>query len=171
MCLGFERSQFRINVEHSWSPLGVDRLLELVRSDFFTDMVMYRVLPGFLIQFGVASDPKVQERWQTATIKDEPNQRPFQRGTVSFAGAGTDSRSCHIFVALDPNGRQLGHSPHETTLGYVENMEAFEQVADNFQAAGYGDTGELQQALVQLGNRAADQYPRLDRIHNCSVAW
>ena len=56
-------------------------------SGFFTDMLLYRVIPGFLIQFGVAADPKVQAKWQNDKIPDEPNLHKFRGGTLSFAGA------------------------------------------------------------------------------------
>ena len=132
-------------------------------------MLLYRVIPGFLIQFGVAADPKVQAKWQNDKIPDEPNLHKFRGGTLSFAGAGTDSRSCHLFVALSPNGDGLGTAKHETTLGHITEVEVFEKVADNFKASGYPDTGSLQNGLVSQGNAAAAKYPKLDKILSCTV--
>lgn len=143
--------------------------MELVSDGFFTDMLLYRVIPGFLVQFGVAADPKVQAKWQDARIPDEPNQVNFKGGTLSFAGAGENSRSCHLFVALSPNGNSLGKAKHETTLGHIKEVEVFEKVASNFRATGYPDTGSLQGALVSQGNAAAAKYPKLDRILQCAV--
>ena len=160
---------FTAVVDRSLSPQGVDRFLELVQDGFFTDMLLYRVIPGFLIQFGVAADPKVQAKWQNARIPDEPNQMKFRGGTLSFAGAGSDSRSCHLFVALSPNGNNLGSAKHETTLGHIKEVEVFEKVAKNFQASGYPDTGSLQGSLVSQGNAAAAKYPKLDKIVKCGV--
>ena len=161
--------QFRIKLEAGNAPMGVRRFIELVNDEFFTDMLLYRVIPGFLVQFGVASNPETQAKWNAATIKDEPNRVPFRRGTLSFAGAGTDSRSCHLFVALEPNGLQLGNAPHEATLGHVENPEVFETVASNFEASGYPDLGELQAKLVEGGNDVAAEYPKLDRILSAEI--
>ena len=143
--------------------------MELVNSGFFTDMLLYRVIPGFLIQFGVAAEPQVQAKWQNNRITDEKNQVKFRGGTLSFAGAGADSRSCHLFVALSPNGANLGNALHETTLGHITEVEVFEQVAKNFKAAGYPDTGNLQGGLVSQGNAAAAKYPKLDKIISCDV--
>ena len=160
---------FTAVVERSNSPQGVDRFLELVSTGFFTDMLLYRVIPGFLIQFGVAADPQVQAKWQNSKIPDEPNLVKFKGGTLSYAGAGADSRSCHLFVALSPNGANLGNALHEATLGHITEVEVFEQVAKNFQASGYPDTGSLQGGLVSQGNAAAAKYPKLDKILSCAV--
>ena len=160
---------FTIKLDRALSPKGVDRFLDLVNVNFFDDMLLYRVIPGFLIQFGVASTPEKQAPWQVAQIQDEPNKVKFRHGTVSFAGNGKDSRTCHLFVALKPSGTSLGNALHETTIGHVEDMEAWERVASNFQKAGYRDTTSLQGALVQRGNAAAEKYPELDRIHTCEV--
>ena len=128
-----------------------------------------RVIPGFLVQFGVASTPDKQAVWEDKSFEDEPNVEPFRHGTVSFAGNGKDSRSCHLFVALQPHGSRLGNAPHETTIGQVEmdDMPVWNTVVSNFAASGYGDTGELQQDLVARGNAAAAAYPKLDRIERC----
>ena len=67
---------------------------------------------------------------------DEENKVQFRAGTLSYAGAGADSRACHFFVALEPSGARLGNAKHETTIGHVEEVAVFEQVAANFQAAG-----------------------------------
>lgn len=103
-------------------------------------------------------------------IRDEPNRVPFRAGTLSFAGYGENSRSSHLFVALEPNGTNLGRALHETTLGHLdeEGIQTFERVVTNHNLAGYGDTGTLQTSLVNRGNEAASQYPKLDHIIECS---
>ena len=82
-------------------PLGVERFLRLVDEGFFDDQLLYRVAPGRLVQWGVAADPSVQQRWSRATFADEPNRLPFRRGTLSFAGnLGGDSRTTHVGAPL-----------------------------------------------------------------------
>jgi len=161
---------FTVTLDTAYSPKGVSRFLELVDHSFFDGMLLYRVIKGFLVQFGVAADPKVQSTYQNARFADEPNLVPFRAGTVSFAGAGKDSRTCHLFVALEPSGVHLGKAAHETTIGHLDRagIETFERVVKNHQAAGYGDTGSLQGGLVQRGNAAAAKYPKLDSIKKCT---
>ena len=150
--------------ERNYSPAGVDRFLELVQAGFFDDQVLYRVLPGFLVQFGVAAKPEVQSRWEDERIADEPNRCTFRAGTVSFAGGGTDSRSCHLFVALSPNGAQLGGAAHEATIGHVQEVEVFEKIASRFEAnhPELPDLQSIQRDMVSQGNEAASDYPDLD---------
>ena len=127
------------------------------------------MLPGFLVQFGCAADPALQSRWESARLPDEPNRRRFQAGTLSFAGNGVDSRTCHLFVALEPKGSGLGKAAHEATIGWVEGMEVFERVVQNFESHGYPDLGDLQDSLVRTGNQAAAAYSKLDRIVGAKV--
>ena len=157
-------------VDRAFSPEGVDRFLELVKSGFFTDQIMYRVMPGFLIQFGVNGDPAIHKAWQEkAALPDEPNRGTFRGGTLSFAGDGINSRTTHLFVALSPEGARLGKAAHEATLGHVEEVEVFERVARNFEESGYPDLGGLQSELVERGNEAAADYPKLDRILKAEI--
>lgn len=162
---------FTVDLDRELSPEGVDRFLALASEGFFDDQILYRVVPGFLVQFGVAADAAVQARWQTARIGDEPNRVPFRAGTLSYAGAGEDSRSCHFFIALEPHGLNLGKALHETTLGWVvpDEVSTLETVVRNFEASGYPDTGKLQGELVARGNGAAAEFPLLDRITRCYV--
>ena len=79
-------------------------------------------IPGFLVQFGVAADPKVQAQWQEKRFKDDPKLGvPFTKGTVSFAGNGVDSRSSHIFISDEPHGSSLGNAHHERPFGRIED--------------------------------------------------
>eukprot|EP01043_Picozoa_sp_COSAG02_P023592 COSAG02_NODE_1265_length_13542_cov_5.803615_1_plen_158_part_10 len=128
---------FHVTVDRALSPKGVERFLALVEDGFFTDMLLYRVIPGFLVQFGVAATPEVSEKWNNERLKDEPNRGAFREGTLSFAGAGANSRSCHFFVALEPQGARLGKAMHEAAIGYVDEVEVFRQVVRTFQEAGY----------------------------------
>ena len=82
--------------------------------------MIYRTIPGFIVQFGVAADPSVQALWQdNKIVDDEQKNIPFSAGSVSFAGNGKDSRSSHIFIALEPHGKTLGKSPHERPFGQI----------------------------------------------------
>ena len=69
------------------------RFLDLVKAGYFTGCRLYRVIPGFLVQFGVAADPAVQAKWQNQKLADEENKVQFRAGTLSYAGAGADSRA------------------------------------------------------------------------------
>lgn len=168
---------FTVRLDKALSPSGVTRFLELVDDGFFHDQVFYRVDPGFVIQFGVASHPEMQARWDpnagapVAPLPDEPNRQKFQAGSVSFAGSGMDSRSCHVFIALEPFGEELGSAPHETVLGQIEaedgGMMAVENIVRNREEKSYGNLMDIQGSLVREGNAALEAYPGVDRIIAC----
>ena len=177
---------FIVSVDKALSPSGVTRFLQLVDDGFFQDQLLYRILPGFLIQFGVAAHPSMQSKWDPnqqqeqqslasstpACIPDEPNRATFKHGTLSFAGSGIDSRSCHMFIALEPYGENLGSASHETTLGWVEqqDLHVLDRLVANAENAGYcnQDMNFLQQRLATEGNnQVASEYPLLDRIMGC----
>eukprot|EP00928_Gymnodinium_smaydae_P049101 TRINITY_DN32916_c0_g1_i1.p1 TRINITY_DN32916_c0_g1~~TRINITY_DN32916_c0_g1_i1.p1 ORF type:complete len:345 (+),score=33.48 TRINITY_DN32916_c0_g1_i1:73-1107(+) len=159
---------FNITLEDALSPYGVARFVELVDDGFFDDQVFYRVIPGFLTQFGVAADPQMQAKWDPRTFPDEPKKARFKHGTVSFAGSGLNSRSCHVFIAFQPSGIHLGGAAHETPLGQVTaGIEVLDTIQRNYQSAGYADLTHLQGDLRRDGNSAVASYPKLDRILRC----
>mmetsp|Transcript_33453 Transcript_33453/g.77144 ORF Transcript_33453/g.77144 Transcript_33453/m.77144 type:complete len:266 (-) Transcript_33453:530-1327(-) len=168
---------FTVRLDRSLSPSGVTRFLELVDDGFFVDQLLYRVDPGFVIQFGVASTPEMHSRWDpnvgapVPPLPDEPNRQEFSAGSVSFAGSGFDSRSCHIFIALEPGGATLGSASHETVLGSVESedggMLAVENIVRNREETQYGDLLGMQQALIREGNSALESYSGIDRFIAC----
>ena len=169
---------FTIQLDRSLSPSGVTRFLELVDDGFFTDQLIYRVDPGFVVQFGVASTPEMQSRWDpnlgapVAPLPDEPNRQEFRAGSVSFAGSGFNSRSCHIFIALEPGSATLGSAFHETVIGNVESedggMLAVDSIIRNREQSGYGDLLNVQADLLNGGNTALESnFPGIDRIIAC----
>lgn len=161
---------FSITLDRDLSPLGVDRFLELVADKFFDDQIIYRVIPGFLMQFGVAATPAIHSKWDSKRFQDEPKQSTFKHGTVSFAGSGVHSRSCHLFIAFEPNGVQLGNAPHETPIGAITGgIEVLDAIQSHYHAAGYGELTFLQDNIATQGNTAADEYSKLDRINWCRV--
>ena len=184
---------FNVTLDRALSPNGVDRFVELVKDGFFTDMLFYRVLPGFLIQFGIAADPAQQSKWDytlgpngeklwtTPPLADEPNRASFRAGSIFFAGAGENTRSCHLFIAMEPYGsRVLGAGPHETTIGWVDagsdarvglgnGLEVIDRICRKHKGNNYPDTGSLQEGLIEHGNAAAAEFPELDRIESAEM--
>jgi len=92
-----------IEVHRSWAPIGADHLYNLVKSGFYNDVRFFRVVPGFMVQFGMSGDPKVQSAHNT-TIKDDPPKESNKRGYVTFAKTGApNSRSTQLFINYKDN--------------------------------------------------------------------
>eukprot|EP00040_Diaphanoeca_grandis_P012360 m.62685 g.62685 ORF g.62685 m.62685 type:complete len:238 (-) comp23187_c0_seq1:539-1252(-) len=162
-----------IEVYPDWSPLGAERFLQLVDDNFFENMLFYRAIDSFLIQFGVAATPEVHARWDGKRMPDETNPGIlWRKGVLSYAGGGTNSRSCHMFITLTQPGvdvnHGLGSAHHETPFARVMDDGIGFNVLDAINKE-YGDrTLNHQHELGQKGNQVmADLFPNLDKIHSC----
>jgi peptidyl-prolyl cis-trans isomerase A (cyclophilin A) len=152
------RGPFVVQAIRSWAPNGVDRFYALSRAGFFDENRFFRVVPGFIVQFGLNGDPKVNERWDGRAIPDDPVRQSNLRGTVTFAIEGPNTRSHQLFVNLADNPRldALGFAP----IGRVVSGMA---VVDSIYP-GYEE--DPRQAMIQrLGNPyLARMFPKLDYV-------
>src|SRR5262245_31795532 len=53
--------KFTIDVHRDWAPKGADRFYNLVKNGFFDECRFFRVVPNFMVQFGINGDPEVQK--------------------------------------------------------------------------------------------------------------
>lgn len=156
------RGDFTMNVTRSWAPIGVDRFYNLVKHHFYDNMVVFRAVPGFVVQFGISSYPPVSAAWENANIKDDPVTQSNKRGYVTYAKTSQpNSRSTQIFISFKDNSflDSQGFAP----FGAIdaEGMKVVEMLYDQ-----YGDqpTGEQDQ-IAKLGKTYLDKkYPKLDVI-------
>jgi len=118
---------FVIEVHREWAPLGADRFYNLVRYGYFTNAAFFRVVPGFVVQFGLSADPAVNKVWKTATIQDDPVVQSNKRGSVVFATAGPNSRTTQLFINFADNARLdgMGFAPFGNV---VEGMDVVDKI-------------------------------------------
>ena len=156
--LRHDERPFVVTVNRSWAPRGADRFYNLVKSHFYDNQPIFRVLPGFVAQWGISGNPAVAKEWQDATIKDDPVKHSNDKGTITFATSGPDSRTTQLFVNLVANSGldSQGFSPFGTV---TSGLSVFNKLY-----AGYGDNFD-QAALTQNGASWAHQnFPKLDWI-------
>jgi peptidyl-prolyl cis-trans isomerase A (cyclophilin A) len=161
------RGDFTMNVTRAWAPIGVDRFYNLIKHHFYDNMVVFRAVSGFVVQFGISSYPAVSAAWNDANIKDDPVTQSNQRGYVTYAKTGQpNSRSTQIFISFKDNSflDSQGFAP----FGVVdaEGMKVVEMLYDQ-----YADqpTGEQDQ-ITKLGKAYLDKkYPKLDVIKHATV--
>ena len=152
-----------------WSPNGVDRFHELVREGFYDDTRFFRVLDGFVAQFGISGDPAANQRWRAAPIPDDESAAGNERGTVTFAMAGPETRTTQLFINLVDNRRLDGMG--FTPIGRV--VEGLETVDALF--SGYGEgaprgRGPDQGRIQSEGNAYLDRdYPQLSRVVRATI--
>jgi peptidyl-prolyl cis-trans isomerase A (cyclophilin A) len=97
------RGTFVIEANRAWAPKGADRFYELVSAGLLDDNAFYRVVPKFIVQFGALPDPKVNARWDSLPIADDPRVEKNRRGTIAFAQEGPGSRTHQLFISLSDN--------------------------------------------------------------------
>lgn len=101
------KGNFDIEARREWSPDGVDRLYQLIKHGFYTDIALFRVVPDFVVQFGIHNDSSVTKAWRDHPIPDEPVIKKNEAGTISFARGGPKTRTTQIFINLKSNSPRL----------------------------------------------------------------
>ena len=159
------KGDFVIEVHRDWSPHGAARFHELVKAGFYDDCRFFRVIPTFMVQFGINGDPKVMDKWRDANIPDDrpsgENRQSNQPGFVTFAKAGfPNSRSTQIFINYVNNARldADGFTPFGQVLSGMDVVKSLNAKYD-------GAPSEHQDEIQHQGNAYLDKaFPGLDSI-------
>jgi len=167
----FETSQgdFTIQIERPWAPVGADRFFHLIKNGFYDGARFFRVLPGFVVQFGIAGDPVVSGNWREARIADDPVKQSNKPGTISFATAGPGTRTTQVFINLADNSNldRMGFAP----LGRViEGMEIVGKLHSGYGEGAPNGRGPDQGRIQNEGNAYLEkQFPKLDFIRRATI--
>jgi peptidyl-prolyl cis-trans isomerase A (cyclophilin A) len=161
------KGPFVIKVTRAWAPLGADRFYNLVRHHFYNDMAIFRVVPGFVVQFGLGPSGAVNRVWEKATIKDDPVKESNKAGTIVFATAGANTRTTQVFINLADNGSSLDNQGFAPFGQVVSGMQVIENLY-----SGYGETTTNDQDNITNGGKAylERKYPKLDIIKTATIA-
>ncbi len=160
------RGDFTVTVTRAWAPIGADRFYNLVKHHFYDNASFFRVVPSFVVQFGLSAYPPVSAAWENANIKDEPVVGSNKRGYLTYAKTSRpDTRSTQIFINLKDNAGldAQGFSP----FGYVDaqGMKVVDMLYDQ-----YGDSGPEQDQISKLGKPYIDKgWPKLDSIKTTTL--
>lgn len=160
------KGDFVLEAHREWSPLGVDRLYNLVKIGFFSDVAFFRAVEGFVAQFGIHGHPKVSAVWQKANIQDEPVKEGNTRGRLVFAKAGPNTRSTQFFLNLNDN-KSLDAMGFAAIAEVVEGMSVVDALYK-----GYGEAPSRHQGTIgKKGNGfLRKEFPKLDYITSAEIA-
>jgi len=160
-----------ILVHRDWSPLGADHFYELTKMGFYNDNYFFRALKGFVVQWGINGDQKLNKTWSEITIRDDPPKVSNKVGTVVFAATSSpNSRTTQVFINLADNSQTLdpqGFTP------FGEVIQGMEHVQNFFMEYGDGPpngSGPNPMAIAEVGNPYLEEhFPKLDRIKKAEI--
>ncbi len=158
---------FDIEARREWSPKAVDRLYALIKTGFYTDIALFRVVDGFVAQFGIQNDSALNVLWQSYKIPDEPVVEPNTKGALAFARGGEETRSTQLFINLENNSPRLDTISYNGVTGFpvVARVIRGMDVVESFYSEYAEQPSSLQSVAEQRGNEAfKEQFPKLDYI-------
>jgi cyclophilin family peptidyl-prolyl cis-trans isomerase len=163
----FETSKgpFVVQVKRSLAPRGADRFHELVSIGYFSGVRFFRLVPNFVVQFGIHGDPAVNALWDTAAIPDDAIRSSNADGTIAFAASGENTRATQLFISTGNNARKLDgqrlFSPFGTVVGGMEVVRALN--------AEYGEEPNPSRIVRQGNDYLRKWFPALDSIVSATV--
>lgn len=161
----FDTSQgtFRVAVTRADAPLGADRFFNLVRNGWYDEVRFFRVISGFVAQFGLNGDPAVNAVWQSQRIADDPVTRSNQRGAVTFATAGPNTRTTQLFINLG-NNASLDASGFAPIGQVIEGMSVVDALYSQ-----YGESPNQTRIRNEGNAYLAANFPLLDFIIEATI--
>ena len=163
------KGPFVVEVHRDWAPNGADRFYNLVKNGFYDSARFFRVIEGFMVQFGINGDPKLSAVWRNANIKDDPVKQSNARGTVTFATAGPNTRTTQVFINFGDNAGLdgQGFAPFGKV---VSGMEVVDSLYSGYGEGAPHGKGPDQGGLQQYGNAYLQQsFPKLDYIEKATI--
>jgi peptidyl-prolyl cis-trans isomerase A (cyclophilin A) len=165
------KGNFVIQVRRAWAPNGADRFYNLVKNGYYDNCRFYRMVYGFMVQFGINGDPKLNSVWSQARIPDDPVKQSNRKGYVSFANAGPNTRTTQVFINFTDENIQLdgmGFAPFGTVVKGTDIVEAF--YGEYGDGPPLGKKGPEQNRIQAEGNAYLDKnFPKLDYIKVATI--
>jgi peptidyl-prolyl cis-trans isomerase A (cyclophilin A) len=154
---------FVVEVHRDWAPKGADRFYNLVKNGFFDNCRFFRVVPGFMVQFGINGNPAIQTAWRTANITDDQVKQSNKRGYITFATSGPNSRTTQVFINFGDNASldRQGFAP----FGRITSgMEVVDKINAQYRE-------QPNQGMIQSQGNAYlnKEFPKLDYVKKATI--
>jgi homoserine O-acetyltransferase len=164
------KGTFVLEVNRDWASRGADRLYELIKAGYYDDTRFTRVVPNFIVQFGIARDSATNAKWKDATILDDSVKQSNVEGTFGFAMRKPNDRTTQIYISLTDNSRldTAGFSPVGRV---VRGMDVVKSIYSGYgESSGGGVRAGKQAPLMNGGNAYVDrEYPKLDKLLRITI--
>lgn len=160
---------FVIEVTRDWAPLGADRFYNLVKNGFYDNVRFFRVISGFMVQFGIHGDPQVSAPWRNAKISDDPVKQSNKRGYITYAMAGPNTRTSQVFINFGDNASLdgQGFSPFGRV---VSGMDVVDKLNAEYGEGAPRGRGPDQSRMQMEGNAyLSKDFGKLDYIKKATI--
>jgi len=164
------KGDFVVEVTRAWAPHGADRFYNLVKNGYYGDGRFFRVVYGFMVQFGINGDPALNAVWRDARIPDDLGQQSNKRGFVTFATAGVNTRTTQVFINTVDRNTNLDDKGFVPFGRIVEGMQVVDKLFSGYGEAAPQGHGPDQNRLQNEGNAYLTKFfPKLDSIKTASI--
>jgi peptidyl-prolyl cis-trans isomerase A (cyclophilin A) len=163
------KGTFVIEVHRDWAPVGADRFYNLVKNGFYDGARFFRVIEGFMVQFGINGDPKISSVWREARIQDDPVRVSNKRTFITFATAGPNTRTTQVFINFGDNHNLdgQGFAPFGQV---VSGMEVVDKLYNGYGEGAPRGRGPDQSRVQSEGNSyLASGFANLDYIKKAVI--
>jgi peptidyl-prolyl cis-trans isomerase A (cyclophilin A) len=159
------KGNFVVQVTRAWAPIGADRFYNLVKHGFFNGAPFFRVMPGFVVQFGLTGDPAVNHAWENASIKDDPVKQSNVPGTLVFAATSQrNSRSTQLFINLGNNSSSLDPQGFAPFGKVISGMDVVQSIY-----SGYGEDPDQGRITDDGSKYFLKAFPKMDLIKTATI--
>jgi cyclophilin family peptidyl-prolyl cis-trans isomerase len=163
------KRSFVVEVHRDWAPNGADRFYNLVKNGFYDNVRFFRVISGFMVQFGIHGDPKISAPWREAQLKDDPVKQSNKRGYITYAMAGPNTRTSQVFINFGDNASldSQGFSPFGRV---VTGMEVVDKLNAEYGEGAPRGRGPDQSRMQMEGNAyLTKDFGRLDYVTKATI--
>lgn len=163
------KGAFVVQVTRAWAPKGADRFYNLVKNGFYDNVRFFRVISGFMVQFGINGNPSVMAHWRGAPITDDPVTQSNKRGYITFATAGPNTRTSQVFINFNNNTQLdgMGFAPFGRV---ISGMDVVDKLNPEYGEGAPRGRGPDQGRMQQEGNAyLAKDFPRLDYVKKATI--
>ena len=164
------KGAFLVEVHRDWAPNGADRFYTLVKNGFYDGVRFFRVIEGFMVQFGINGDPGVSAKWREARIQDDPVRQSNRRGYITYAMAGPNTRTSQVFINFGDNSSldRQGFAPFGQVQG--GGMKVVDALYNGYGEGAPRGNGPDQGRLQMEGNAyLSKSFPRMDFVKKATI--
>ena len=154
---------FTVECHRDWAPLGAARFEELVKAGYYNEARFFRVVPGFVAQFGIAGNPETTAKWRVNRLKDDPVKQSNSPGTLVFATSGPNTRTTQLFINYGDNKRLdgMGFSPFGKVIDGMDVVKAI--------CSEYGEKPSQPRMEGEGNAYLLKEFPKLDFIKSATI--